>query len=132
FLKLARGHRYPYTDCIPLSVSPSEQKRANQLVLTAHRDPRGPDLVQYPLNPRTQPEAKQREGWSGEAGDRRMATERNHVVFTVPTSGWLWLLTAALPFMIGWLKGINLLLILSYLMLLLWGMNFVLAGRGLH
>jgi uncharacterized protein (DUF58 family) len=32
----------------------------------------------------------------------------------------------------GWLKGINLLLLLGYLMLGLWGLNFALAGRRLR
>lgn len=52
--------------------------------------------------------------------------------FRVPRQGRYWLLAVASLITIGWLKGINLILLLSYLMLMLWGVNFVLAGRRLR
>jgi uncharacterized protein (DUF58 family) len=51
---------------------------------------------------------------------------------TVPSPGKFWLGAAASLLGMGWLKGINLLLLLGYLMLVLWGLNFALAGRRLQ
>jgi uncharacterized protein (DUF58 family) len=50
----------------------------------------------------------------------------------VPPQGRYWLLAVVCLLGMGWLKGINLLLLLGYLMLVLWGMNFALAGRRLR
>lgn len=47
------------------------------------------------------------------------------------TEGRNWLLAAGMLFLTGWVKGINLILLLSYLMLVLWVLNFLLAGRRL-
>src|SRR5262249_32704672 len=49
----------------------------------------------------------------------------------VSSQGRYWLLAVVSLLGMGWLKGINLLLLLGYLMLVLWGMNCVLAGRAL-
>lgn len=49
----------------------------------------------------------------------------------IPRQGKYWLLAVLSLLGMGWLKGINLLLLLGYLMLFLWGMNFALAGRRL-
>jgi uncharacterized protein (DUF58 family) len=50
----------------------------------------------------------------------------------VPRQGKYWLLAVISLLGMGWLKGINLLLLLGYLMLGLWGLNFALAGRRLR
>src|SRR5262249_508633 len=50
----------------------------------------------------------------------------------VPRQGKYWLLAVVSLLGMGWLKGINLLLLLGYLMLGLWGLNFALAGRRLR
>jgi uncharacterized protein (DUF58 family) len=63
---------------------------------------------------------------------RRVLTAPLGTGFSVPREGRLWLLVAIGLFFIGWGKGINLVVLLSYLMLLLWGMNALVAGRRLH
>lgn len=50
----------------------------------------------------------------------------------VTTAGWLWLLAAAIIWALSAYKGINLLTLLSYWMLLLWGLNALVAGRQLR
>jgi uncharacterized protein (DUF58 family) len=47
-------------------------------------------------------------------------------------AGFLWLIFAAFMLAIGWAKGINLLLLFAYPLLLIWILNFALAGRHLH
>lgn len=42
-----------------------------------------------------------------------------------------WLLLSLLLLVIGWLRGINVVLLLAYFLLVLWMINFFLAGRGL-
>lgn len=51
---------------------------------------------------------------------------------TVTTAGWLWLAAAAVIWGASVYKGINLLMLLSYWMLLLWGLNALVAGRQLR
>lgn len=51
--------------------------------------------------------------------------------FHIPFEGKLWLGMAICFAFIGWFKGLNLILLLAYFMLLLWLLNFLLAGRGL-
>lgn len=53
------------------------------------------------------------------------------VALRLPRQGRYWLLAVVGLLAIGWLKHINLLLLLAYLMLVLWGLNFLLAGRRL-
>jgi uncharacterized protein (DUF58 family) len=49
----------------------------------------------------------------------------------IPPQGRYWLMATLALLGMGWLKGINLLLLLGYLMLVVWGVNFALAGRHL-
>ena len=51
--------------------------------------------------------------------------------FQVLRIGRSWLLMSLLLLVIGWLRGINVVLLLAYLLLVLWLLNFFLAGRGL-
>lgn len=53
------------------------------------------------------------------------------VALRLPRQGRYWLLAVAGLLAIGWFKHINLVLLLAYLMLVLWGLNFLLAGRRL-
>jgi len=50
----------------------------------------------------------------------------------LPRAGFWWLLLALLLLVISWLRVLNLLMLLAYLMVLLWLANFFLAGRRLH
>ncbi|MBY0526109.1 MAG: DUF58 domain-containing protein [Gemmataceae bacterium] len=52
--------------------------------------------------------------------------------FRIPRPGRYWLMAVVGLMAIGWMKSINLLLLLSYLMLMAWGINFALAGRRLR
>jgi uncharacterized protein (DUF58 family) len=52
--------------------------------------------------------------------------------FHVPRPGWLWLLLCAMLVGIGMFKGINLLLLLSCMMVMIWLLNALLAGRRLR
>src|SRR5262245_51895773 len=45
----------------------------------------------------------------------------------LPREGRLWLLLAGGLFLAGWIKGINLLMLLAYLLLALWVVNLLLA-----
>ncbi len=49
----------------------------------------------------------------------------------LPRQGRYWLLSVFCLLGIGWLTNINVLLLLAYIMLVLWGINFLLAGRRL-
>lgn len=49
----------------------------------------------------------------------------------IPREGVYWLFAAGILLLVSWLKAINLVLLLAYLLLLLWAVNFFLAGRGL-
>ena len=51
--------------------------------------------------------------------------------FRLPREGVYWLFAAGVLLLVSWLKAINLILLLAYVMLLLWSVNFFLAGRGL-
>lgn len=51
--------------------------------------------------------------------------------FRLPREGVYWLFAAGVLLLVSWLKAINLVLLLAYVMLLLWSVNFFLAGRGL-
>jgi len=51
--------------------------------------------------------------------------------FRLPREGIYWLFAAGVLLLVSWLKAINLVLLLAYVMLLLWSVNFFLAGRGL-
>ena len=46
--------------------------------------------------------------------------------------GRYWLLAGAALWFTGWLKGINLILLLAYLLLLLWGLNWLAVRRSLR
>src|SRR5262245_2941374 len=46
--------------------------------------------------------------------------------------GLSWITVAATMAIVGWLKGLNLVLLWAYLMLLIWGLNYLLAGRRLQ
>jgi uncharacterized protein (DUF58 family) len=50
----------------------------------------------------------------------------------LPRVGKIWLISAGLLLVIGLFKSINLLALLSCLMLALWGLNYLLAGRQLR
>lgn len=52
--------------------------------------------------------------------------------FRLTRDGGLWLLVAVMLLIMSWLRGLNLLLLLAYLMLLIWTLNFFLAGRRLR
>lgn len=52
--------------------------------------------------------------------------------FRLTREGLYWLLIAAALFCSGWWKGLNLILLLSFLMLLIWLLNFFQAGRRLN
>ncbi|MBL8796706.1 MAG: DUF58 domain-containing protein [Planctomycetia bacterium] len=61
-----------------------------------------------------------------------MPTPRDSLLrFRLPREGIYWLFAAAVLLLVSWLKAINLILLLAYLMLLFWGINFFLAGRRL-
>jgi uncharacterized protein (DUF58 family) len=47
----------------------------------------------------------------------------------ITREGRFWLLTAVFLLLLGWLKGINLILLLAYPMLALWGLNLLVAWR---
>src|SRR5690349_469719 len=51
---------------------------------------------------------------------------------SLPREGRYWLLASAGLWVVGWVKGINLILLLAYLLLLLWGLNWLAARRALH
>jgi uncharacterized protein (DUF58 family) len=51
---------------------------------------------------------------------------------SLPREGRYWLLASGGLWVVGWLKGINLILLLAYLLLLLWGLNWLAARRALH
>src|SRR6478752_4681123 len=51
---------------------------------------------------------------------------------SLPREGRYWLLASAGLWVVGWLKGINLILLLAYLLLLLLGLNWLAARRALH
>jgi uncharacterized protein (DUF58 family) len=51
---------------------------------------------------------------------------------TLPREGRYWLLAAFGLWLTGWLKGINLVLVVAYLLILLWGLNWLAARRALH
>jgi uncharacterized protein (DUF58 family) len=51
---------------------------------------------------------------------------------TLPREGCLWLLATLVLWLTGWVKGINLILLLAYLLLLLWGLNCWAARRSLR
>jgi uncharacterized protein (DUF58 family) len=57
---------------------------------------------------------------------------RIHRRTTVPLEGQCWLLAGLALWLTGWLKGINLILLLAYLLLLLWGLNWLAARRSLR
>jgi uncharacterized protein (DUF58 family) len=70
-----------------------------------------------------------------ESAARRIEPQQPAVVrrqMTLTREGGYWLLTAAGLWLTGWLKGINLILLLSYLLMLLWGMNWFAAWRSLR
>src|SRR5581483_7397206 len=50
----------------------------------------------------------------------------------VTLAGWLWLSAAGVSWGVSSYKGINLLMLLAYWMLLLWGLNALVAGRQLR
>jgi uncharacterized protein (DUF58 family) len=52
--------------------------------------------------------------------------------FRLTRHGLTWLAVATTMGIVGWLRGLNLVLLLAYLMLLIWGLNYLLAGRGLY
>jgi uncharacterized protein (DUF58 family) len=52
--------------------------------------------------------------------------------FCITREGAYWLLVAAVLFTTGWWKGLNVVLMLSFLMLLIWLLNFFQAGHRLH
>jgi uncharacterized protein (DUF58 family) len=58
------------------------------------------------------------------------AVTRRRTSFT--REGVYWLLASVGLWLTGWLKGINLILLLAYLLLLLWGLNWVAARRALR
>jgi uncharacterized protein (DUF58 family) len=62
------------------------------------------------------------------SGDR----SRPPTGFRIPKQGRYWVLAVLVLLAMGWFKGINLLLLLAYLMLVVWGLNFFLAGQRLH
>jgi uncharacterized protein (DUF58 family) len=51
------------------------------------------------------------------------------IVELVPRDGRLWLVVAAGILLAGWAKGINLLMLLAYLMLAIWVVNLIIAVR---
>lgn len=51
---------------------------------------------------------------------------------SVTVAGWLWLVAAAVIWGASAYKGINVLMLLAYWMLLLWGLNALTAGRQLR
>jgi uncharacterized protein (DUF58 family) len=51
---------------------------------------------------------------------------------TLPLEGQCWLLAGIALWLTGWLKGINLILLLAYLLLLLWALNWLAARRALR
>jgi len=53
-------------------------------------------------------------------------------VFKLPREGRYWLLAVVVLFAAGWIKGINLILLLAHLMLSLLALNWLLAFRQLH
>jgi uncharacterized protein (DUF58 family) len=55
-----------------------------------------------------------------------------HRRMTLPLEGRYWLLAAVGLWLTGWLKGINLVLVLAYLLLLLGVLNWLAARRALH
>jgi uncharacterized protein (DUF58 family) len=52
--------------------------------------------------------------------------------FRITREGAYWLLVAAVLFTAGWWKGLNVILMLSFLMLLIWLLNFFQAGYQLN
>src|SRR3954447_11915923 len=50
----------------------------------------------------------------------------------LPREGKYWLLASAGLWLTGWLKGINLILLLAYLLVLLWVLNWWVARRALR
>jgi hypothetical protein len=46
--------------------------------------------------------------------------------------GLYWLASIVALWVVGWLKGINLILLLSYLLLALWSLNWLMARRSLR
>jgi uncharacterized protein (DUF58 family) len=58
------------------------------------------------------------------------ALMRRKTTFT--REGLFWLLASIGLWLTGWLKGINLILLLAYLLLLLWGLNWLAARRALR
>jgi uncharacterized protein (DUF58 family) len=49
----------------------------------------------------------------------------------VPREGQIWLLAFAGLWLVGWMKGINLILLLAYLLFFLWALNWFVARRSL-
>ncbi len=64
-------------------------------------------------------------GAYGEPGSTRRKT-------TFTREGLYWLLAGVGLWLTGWLKGINLILLLAYLLMLLWGLNWLAARRALR
>jgi uncharacterized protein (DUF58 family) len=60
------------------------------------------------------------------------AVRQIHRRTTLPREGRYWLLAAFGLWLTGWLKGINLVLVLAYLLILLWVLNWLAARRALH
>src|SRR5947208_14520946 len=50
----------------------------------------------------------------------------------LPKEGLCWLLAAGALLAGGWFRGMNLVLLLAYFMIVIWAVNFFLAGRGLR
>jgi uncharacterized protein (DUF58 family) len=50
----------------------------------------------------------------------------------LPREGQYWLLAFVGLWLVGWVKGINLILLLAYLMFFLWGLNWYVARRSLQ
>jgi uncharacterized protein (DUF58 family) len=57
---------------------------------------------------------------------------RPRIGLRLPREGWTWLVIAGFLLVTGLLKGINLLALFGCLMLVLWALNFFLAGRHLR
>jgi uncharacterized protein (DUF58 family) len=51
---------------------------------------------------------------------------------SVSREGWIWLAACVALWIVGWVKGINLILLLSYVLFALWGLNWISARRALR
>jgi uncharacterized protein (DUF58 family) len=78
-------------------------------------------------SPSAIPEEQARESQAAQSPGHRVTGSS----FQLPREGFYWLVIALALLSIGLLKGINLLLLLACLMVALWGLNAVLAGRRL-